>query len=191
MEAHQGGFFYVREPADMKFNKPPLSIDQQLRRLCQRGMQVADHRTAKERLRHINYYRLRAYWLPDEIPGEKPGEHRFRPGTQFETILDLYNFDRKLRLMVLDSRLRGNDETHPHFPSLQHHAPSSPCTRGSMVTSAVIPQSRDPRLTYTVIPAKAGIHGHRSRHPTKSGIHSPYTVTPVKARIHRKQRIAA
>lgn len=87
----------------MKFTKLPLSVEDQLRMLRQRGMQVADCATAQERLLHISYYRLRAYWLPDELPNNEPGAHRFRPGTQFETILDLYSFDRKLRLMVMDA----------------------------------------------------------------------------------------
>lgn len=87
----------------MKFTKPPLSVDEQLGRLSQRGMKIGDLATARERLLHINYYRLRAYWLPDEVPGTEPGEHHFRRGTQFETILDLYSFDRRLRLMVMDA----------------------------------------------------------------------------------------
>lgn len=102
MEAHQGGFFYACE-AGMKYTKPPLTVEEQLDKLLQRGMRVADPDTARERLLHINYYRLRAYWLPDEVPGPDSENHIFRSGTQFETILDLYSFDRKLRLLVMDA----------------------------------------------------------------------------------------
>lgn len=87
----------------MKYTKPALTVDEQLEKLRQRGMRIADPDTARERLLHINYYRLRAYWLPDEIPGPEPENHIFRSGTQFETILDLYSFDRKLRLLVMDA----------------------------------------------------------------------------------------
>jgi abortive infection bacteriophage resistance protein len=87
----------------MKYNKPAFDVEQQLEQLIRRGMAVADEEAAKQRLLHLNYYRLRAYWLPDEVPTAVPGDHAFKSGTQFETILDLYSFDRKLRLLVMDA----------------------------------------------------------------------------------------
>ncbi len=102
MEAHQGGFFIARSTG-MKFAKPALSVEQQLDQLVRRGMTVADPDGAKQFLHHVSYYRLRAYWLPDEIPAAIKGDHAFKPGTQFETIVDLYSFDRKLRLLVMDA----------------------------------------------------------------------------------------
>lgn len=87
----------------MKYAKPALTVDQQLEQLIRRGMVITDPDAARHHLLHINYYRLRAYWLPDEIPSATPGEHAFKPGTRFETILDLYSFDRKLRLLVMDA----------------------------------------------------------------------------------------
>lgn len=87
----------------MRFAKLALSVEQQLDLLSRRGMAVANRASALQHLDHISYYRLRAYWLPSEISGATGGEHAFRPGTRFETILDLYNFDRKLRLLVMDA----------------------------------------------------------------------------------------
>lgn len=87
----------------MKFDKPPLSIEDQLNLLIRRGMEVADADTARHHLQNISYYRLRAYWLPSEVPASNAGDHAFAPGTQFETILDLYSFDRKLRLLTMDA----------------------------------------------------------------------------------------
>jgi abortive infection bacteriophage resistance protein len=87
----------------MKFEKPALSVEQQLDLLIRRGMVVKDRAAALQHLEHISYYRLRAYWLPDEIPAGNDGDHAFRAGTSLETILDLYSFDRKLRLHVLDA----------------------------------------------------------------------------------------
>lgn len=86
----------------MRFSKPALTIDQQLDQLVNRGMDVGDRASAKHYLSHINYYRLRAYWLPYEIAAG-PDEHAFAPQTTLETILDLYAFDQKLRLLVLDA----------------------------------------------------------------------------------------
>jgi len=85
------------------YAKPALSVAQQVAQLQRRGMAIADPQAAAHFLAHINYYRLRAYWLPCEVPAAGDGDHAFRTGTQFEAILDLYGFDRKLRLLVMDA----------------------------------------------------------------------------------------
>lgn len=65
-------------------------------------MNITDRGRASRYLTHINYYRLRAYWLPfEEATGND--EHRFKPGTDFENVLSLYVFDRKFRLLVLEA----------------------------------------------------------------------------------------
>ncbi len=87
----------------MKYSKPALTLDQQIDQLVRRGMTVRDRDRALQQLRHINYYRLRAYWLPNEVSAATIGDHAFRAGTDFEDILDLYSFDRKLRLLVMDA----------------------------------------------------------------------------------------
>lgn len=87
----------------MKYSKPALTLDEQLDRLVHRGMTVRDRQRARHHLNHINYYRLRAYWLPDEVPATTADEHAFRSGTDFDDIVDLYSFDRKLRLLVMDA----------------------------------------------------------------------------------------
>lgn len=84
----------------VNFNKPPLTIDQQIAQLADRGLAIPDRDRAAHYLVHLNYYRLRAYWLPLEQDSKK---HVFRPGANFEQALDLYVFDRKLRLLVLDA----------------------------------------------------------------------------------------
>jgi abortive infection bacteriophage resistance protein len=63
-------------------------------------MQVGDPATAEFYLQHLNYYRLGAYWLPFEADH---ATHTFRPGTRFDDVLNLYVFDRELRLLVLDA----------------------------------------------------------------------------------------
>lgn len=82
------------------FDKPPLTHEQQVALLIRRGMSVDDPATASFYLRHLNYYRLGAYWLPFEADH---GSHRFQPGTRFSQVLDLYVFDRELRLLALDA----------------------------------------------------------------------------------------
>lgn len=65
-------------------------------------MVIDDDPQARHFLNYISYYRLRAYWLPFEIPAGD-GDHAFVPDTNFEDALALYVFDRQLRLLVLDA----------------------------------------------------------------------------------------
>lgn len=85
----------------VKYIKPPLSFDEQIALLQSRGMEIPDHARASRYLSHINYYRLRAYWLPFEA-GVSDG-HSFQPGTTFDSALTLYVFDRKFRLLTLEA----------------------------------------------------------------------------------------
>jgi len=82
------------------FNKPALTHEQQVNHLKQRGMLFEDHDLALHYLSHLNYYRLGAYWLPFEVDHQT---HKFKPDTSFENVLNLYVFDRELRLLVMDA----------------------------------------------------------------------------------------
>lgn len=82
------------------FAKPATTYDQQVALLQQRGMQVDDPAEAAFYLQHINYYRLSAYWLAFESDHSR---HRFQTGIRFADVLNLYVFDRELRLLVLDA----------------------------------------------------------------------------------------
>lgn len=82
------------------FNKPPTTYAQQLVLLTDRGMRIDHPDRAAFYLQHLNYYRLGAYWLPFEADH---GSHRFVAGTSFEDVLNLYIFDRELRLLLLDA----------------------------------------------------------------------------------------
>lgn len=63
-------------------------------------MVINNEDLALHTLQHYNYYRLGAYWLPFE---NDHNSHQFKPHTKFEAVLNLYNFDRLLRLMILDA----------------------------------------------------------------------------------------
>ena len=82
------------------FNKPTKTFAEQIELLKARGMQFQDEQQAQFYLQQINYYRLGAYWLPFE---ESHSPHCFKPNTQFEQVLELYIFDRELRLLILDA----------------------------------------------------------------------------------------
>jgi len=84
------------------FTKPSRTILQQIADLQVKGMMVGDHQLAEHWLQHVSYYRLSIYWLPFELPKGTPGP-RFHAGTQFETAASLYEFDRRLRLLIMDA----------------------------------------------------------------------------------------
>ncbi len=83
-----------------RFNKPATTFEQQVDLLRQRGMLIADAESARHYLQHLNYYRLGAYWLPFEA---NHATHKFKPGVRFEDVINLYIFDRELRLLVMDA----------------------------------------------------------------------------------------
>jgi len=87
----------------MEFNKPALSIDDQVQLLLDRGMIIRNLDVAKHALAHTNYYRLRAYWLPFECRDNANNSTHFRKEVNFEEILAVYHFDRQLRLILLDA----------------------------------------------------------------------------------------
>jgi abortive infection bacteriophage resistance protein len=63
-------------------------------------MEIPDDGIAEYWLRHVSYYRLSAYWLYFELPKGNTGP-RFKSGTTFNAVTDLYNFDRGLRRLVM------------------------------------------------------------------------------------------
>lgn len=89
----------------MEYSKPATSINDQIVLLKQRGMGIADEDLVKRWLLTVGYYRLSAYWLPHEKPaqGHQTRSKLFVPGTQFESIIDIYTFDRQLRLLVTEA----------------------------------------------------------------------------------------
>lgn len=87
----------------MKYTKPPLTFDEQIALLKSRGLEIPDDAKAKHRLAHLNYYRLRAYWMELEGPKRPNGEHSFPEGEDLEKAHTLYVFDRSLRLLVMDA----------------------------------------------------------------------------------------
>jgi len=89
----------------VKFTKPALTVDDQVALLRQRGMGFADEAAARHVLNHVNYYRLRAYWLPFEVANatNPTALHAFVPGTQFEAVLASYTFDQRLKLLLMDA----------------------------------------------------------------------------------------
>ncbi len=95
----------------MKPLKPWRSFDDQLRLLQSRGLQVDDPVTALDYLERLGYYRLSGYWYPlreiDKVEsmarGKPVRQDSFDPNSRFEDVVQLYVFDKKLRLLALDA----------------------------------------------------------------------------------------
>lgn len=81
-------------------NKPSFSITQQIALLKQRGMLFRDEASAPHFLQNISYYRLKGYWWDMQTDYSL---HTFARNTYFEDIIDRYNFDRHLRLILFDA----------------------------------------------------------------------------------------
>lgn len=90
------GLYVVKIP----FSKEPKAISEQILLLRSRGMLITDEAKAEHDLSHLNYCRLGAYWLPFEADHQT---HRFHEGTTLERVVELYLFDRELRLHILDA----------------------------------------------------------------------------------------
>ncbi len=83
----------------LDYTKPFLSVDEQLALIKSRGLAVGDDNDAKHYLKTIGYYRLSGYWHPFR----KEASEYFINGTKFSDVVELYAFDKKLRLIVLDA----------------------------------------------------------------------------------------
>jgi len=76
--------------------KSPATITEQLKILKSRGLVIDDVESARKTLETINYYRLVHYFA---VFLQKSG--KYIDGTHFEDGVRLYNFDKKLRSIVL------------------------------------------------------------------------------------------
>ncbi|GHT66809.1 peptide ABC transporter substrate-binding protein [Bacteroidia bacterium] len=80
------------------YTKPFLSCQAQIALLKSRGMIFANEAKALHLLENISYHRLSAYWHP--LLADKQN-HIFKSGANFETIFNLYKFDRELRKLII------------------------------------------------------------------------------------------
>ncbi len=78
----------------VKYPKPPLTLENQIKLLSSRGLIISDNDFAKRILSNISYYRLSNYFFNF---WENKIDHIFYKNTKLEEIVDAYNFDRELR----------------------------------------------------------------------------------------------
>ena len=68
--------------------------------LKSRGLVINDEQRAEAYIQNIGYYRLSAYMLPFLTMPKT--NHIFKPGVTFDNVLDLYRFDKKLRVLLFN-----------------------------------------------------------------------------------------
>lgn len=99
----------------MEYTKPWLSIDKQVKQLETRGVDVGDHDRAAALLRAIGYYRLTGYLYPfresEQYVDDDGRTHTrvlagYRPGTTLHHAEAIVDFDRRLRMLVMDGMER-------------------------------------------------------------------------------------
>ena len=82
------------------FNKTYQSSTDIITLLQQRGLDIDNPERVEHYIRNIGYYRLSAYLYPFL---QQPKEaHRYKTGSTFQDVLNLYRFDKKLRLFLFN-----------------------------------------------------------------------------------------
>ena len=88
-----------------QFTKQAKSNQAHLQTWQDRGLIIPDLARADRYLSFIGYYRLSAYTIPFQKPVtvNSSALHQFKANTSFDDVLNLYIFDRELRLLVMDA----------------------------------------------------------------------------------------
>lgn len=84
--------------AKRPFTKAALTASELIEFLEAKGLSIPDHSYATHYLSYVGYYRLKIYMKPFQNP-----DKNFQVDATFEQIVEVYEFDRKLRLLCLDA----------------------------------------------------------------------------------------
>lgn len=91
-----------KEPKEEKriYAKTAEPLAQTIGRLERKGLIIEDKQEAERALRTIGYYRLLIYMRCFQ---KNTASRDFLPNTKFNYIVELYDFDRAIRLLILDA----------------------------------------------------------------------------------------
>ena len=153
--------------------KKAYRIDQQIARLKSNGMAFDDEEKAKEILLDVGYYRLGFYSFPYEIkfPCLEHRDHKLKPGTTFKSVYDLYEFDTRLRRLLLNAldRIEVNIRTKLTY-NISLRYVDAPCwfVNRKYVTSKFVNDFEE--RVYAAMRKNPIIQHHHANHP---GIYAP------------------
>jgi len=80
------------------YSKPYKTASNLVTLLQTRGLAISDTLRAERYISNIGYYRLSAYMFPFLLLPK--AVHKFKVGVSFDNVLDLYRFDKKLRVLI-------------------------------------------------------------------------------------------
>lgn len=80
------------------YTKPPLTYQEQLDKLIERGLTVEYPDKALHLLENLSYYRLSGYLYP--MLAEPKDSHKFKKDSTFENAFKIYCFDRELKQLL-------------------------------------------------------------------------------------------
>ena len=84
-----------------------MQPDDMVELLRHRGLEIENPQRVSHYIRNIGYYRLSAYMFP--LLCQPKEEHCFKQGSKFQDALNLYRFDKKLRLLLFNKEFRISD----------------------------------------------------------------------------------
>ena len=84
----------------MNYTKIPQTIVQQIALLKSRGLKIKDEKMASDFLSNVSSSRLSAFFLSFHKCNDP--NHTYMPWASFERVIDLYVFDRELRIISID-----------------------------------------------------------------------------------------
>ena len=82
------------------YTKSYLKPSELVTLLENRGLGIDDEWKAQQYLRRIGYYRMSAYFYP--LLSIPKSAHQYKSGSTFRKALDMYRFDRQLRLLIFN-----------------------------------------------------------------------------------------
>ncbi|MCG2835570.1 Abi family protein [Photobacterium sp. WH77] len=85
----------------VQFTKPAKTLDEQITLLQERGLIIREPDRAKRYLEVISFFRLSSYMRPFQVPHDQA--HTFKADAEFKSVVELYAFDRELRLLIMDA----------------------------------------------------------------------------------------
>ncbi|MCL2176036.1 MAG: Abi family protein, partial [Treponema sp.] len=82
------------------YTKLPLTIQEHIELLKARGLKIPDEEKATRYLQNISYFHLSGYMYP--FLADKK-QHQYKTGSSFDDIINLYRFDRELRVLIFST----------------------------------------------------------------------------------------
>ncbi len=98
--AQIGGAFFYTPLLKIAYAKTCTLPADLIPLLRQRGLAIADEQKTVNYLSNIGYYRLSAYLYP--LLREPKSDHLYKEGATFDMALNMYRFDRKLRILLFN-----------------------------------------------------------------------------------------